>query len=211
MCEEISFKMPIVDPLACGFAKVASYEIFTSKETPSNKENVGDKHYKARILQERYQRYTNVFQLEDGKNHFLVEYKTFINKFPKIVEYVRTIGKKKPEIKKKLLDAFSLESWDKLPQERKIIHSLRDCQGCLKTSPLKMLLAEFPVPKNNFAYKKKVREVSLIRAEVLRKATLSLLYNSLIINLKKISTLPSPSNTVKKLSLKIKAQKLFLQ
>ena len=78
--------MSIVDPLSCGFAKVAVYNILSSK---LNLEVVdGEKHneYKARLLKTKYNKYTTYFC---DITSFNVEYRQFTRNFPKITDNIK--------------------------------------------------------------------------------------------------------------------------
>ena len=96
--------MSIVDPLSCGFAKVAVYNILSSK---LNLEVVdGEKHneYKARLLKTKYNKYTTYFC---DITSFNVEYRQFTRNFPKITDNIKSLEKRYREVKKEILETFS--------------------------------------------------------------------------------------------------------
>ena len=69
-------------------------------------------------------------------------YKAFVNKFPKIIENIKSLGKKDPAAKKSILSIFSTDSWTNLEQLKKTKHSPTDCQGCLKDPIYKKALSK---------------------------------------------------------------------
>ena len=96
-------------PINFGFVKIRVYEILTEKSELKINDGEMEKHYRGRILSEKYNILTTFF---DNKYH--VEYKTFIDKFPAIIENVKSIGKRPPNIKTKLLTIFGFQNWETL-------------------------------------------------------------------------------------------------
>ena len=90
-------------------------------------------------FQERYHDYC--------KNH-TSSYKAFANKFPKIIENIKSLGKKDPAAKKSILSIFSTDSWTNLEQLEKTKHSRTDCQGCFKDPIYKKALSKLPIKTN---------------------------------------------------------------
>ena len=139
----------ILDPLTCGFTKVLVYELFTSGfgvQQEGNKKvwqgNMNKKRFEK--FQERYPDYC--------KND-TSSYKAFVNKFPKIIENIKSLRKKDPAVKKSILSIFSTDSWTNLEQLKKTKHSPTDCQGCLKDPIYKKALSKLPIKTN--AYRRK--------------------------------------------------------
>ena len=54
-------KMSILDPLTCGFAKIALYNIFKNRDIKRHQDE-GDKIYKARLLEHQFSKYKELFQ-----------------------------------------------------------------------------------------------------------------------------------------------------
>ena len=80
-------------------------------------------------------------------------YKAFVNKFPKILENIKSLGKKDLAAKKSVLSIFSTDSWTNLEQLKKAKHSATDCQGCLKDLIYKNALSKSPIKTNAYCNK----------------------------------------------------------
>ena len=61
------------------------------------------------------------------ETHGIVEYRTFVNNFKKIVTNMQSLGKKSAE--KEALEVFSTDNWHNL-NDRRIPHKIFDCQAC---------------------------------------------------------------------------------
>ena len=103
--------MSLVDPLACGFAKVVLYEVFSDDHKLKCLDNEPIKNFKGRILKLQYN--NNNQHFKNCENQFSVEYKKFTDKFPLILENIRELRKKNS--KEKENRAF-----------------MYDCKGCFK-------------------------------------------------------------------------------
>ena len=92
------------NPLSCGFAKVAVYNILSSKL--SLDVVGGEKHneYKARLLKIKYNEYATYFY---NITSFNVEYRQFTRNFPKITDNIKSLEKRYREVKKEILETFS--------------------------------------------------------------------------------------------------------
>ena len=147
--------MSIIDPLSCGFARIAAYTIFRSKEYELER-NTGEcsAKFKTRELTHKYTTFQNVFK--DHKLQFLVEYQQFTRPFQKILNTISAIGKTKPLQKKEILDSFSLEKWKELCSTKKKLHSLRNCRGCVNNEIYNKLLSYFPAKGNSGKQKKRI-------------------------------------------------------
>ena len=87
--------MSIIDPLTCGFVKVAGYVIFTEQQhLQRNPGECAPKFYSRQLMQ-KYNTFRELFK--DAR--FELTYKQFLNNFPKIVPNIGSLGKK--DIKKK--------------------------------------------------------------------------------------------------------------
>ena len=116
--------MSIIDPLTYGFVKVFCYNLFTQTKNNVSQTTENPKHNESVILKENYDSFLRTFPRE---NHGIVEYRTFVNNFKKIVTNMQSLGKKFPQKKKHLLEVFSTKNWHNL-NERKTPHKIFDCQ-----------------------------------------------------------------------------------
>ena len=109
-------KKSILDPLTCGFAKVAAYTVFTEPyEKVENKK-------KFEILLDVFKSYF------DNNQKFEVDVRVF-TRFYAIVKNIRSLGKTYPKQRKDVLDFFSKKSWVSLSKEEKE-KQIYDCEGC---------------------------------------------------------------------------------
>ena len=144
--------MSIVNPLSCGFAKVAVYNILSSK---LNLDVVdGEKHneYKARLLKTKYNEYTTYFC---NIPSFNVEYRQFTRNFPKITDNIKSLEKRYKDVKKEILQTFSKTVWSDLSFEDKCAHSLMHCDDCMKKANYRKVLAKFPIRDKKLQQKAK--------------------------------------------------------
>ena len=92
----------ILQPTTCGFGKVIAYEL--------NSSNIS--------LENRIVKYETIF--EEYKENFSVAFETHRRNFPKIVKTFRAIGKRHKDMKTKILEEFSIKSWDNYLLLRKV-------------------------------------------------------------------------------------------
>ena len=84
--------MSVIDPLTCGFMKVFCYNLF--KQAKSISHTPGNpKHNQVVMLKESYDSFSKTFPRE---THGIVDYRTFINNYRKIITNMRSLGKKCP-------------------------------------------------------------------------------------------------------------------
>ena len=95
-----------------------------------------------------------------GNDYFKINYTTFRNKYPFIVDQIGSIGKRSPDVKEHVLKIFSKSEWNLLSEELKSRHNLENCDGCLKKKIYKLVLAQFPI-KRLCLRKKQRRQVCL--------------------------------------------------
>ena len=138
--------MSIIDPSACGFVKVFCYNLFT--QTKNNTRHIPEnpKHNQSVILKETFYSFLNL--PDTRETHGIVEYRTIVNNFKKIVTIMQSLGKKFPQKKKHLLEVFSTDNWHHL-NHRKAPHKIFDYQACLKSCKWKDALAVFPTKNTN--------------------------------------------------------------
>ena len=118
----------ILDPLTCGFTKVLIYELFTSDLGVQQEGN--KKVWQGNINKKRFEKFQERYP--DCCKNGTSSYKAFVDKFPKIIENIKYLGKKDPAATKSVLSIFSTDSWTNLEQLKKAKHSPTDCQRCLK-------------------------------------------------------------------------------
>ena len=85
-------ELSITYPQTCGFAKVLAYELNTANLT----------------IEERIAHYENQFKEEN----FNIPRETHRRNLPKIVDRIKTMGKRNKEIKEGILHTFSSKSWE---------------------------------------------------------------------------------------------------
>ena len=103
--------------------------------------------------------------------------KIFTNKFQKIVDNIKSLGKKDPAAKQLVLSTFSTVSWNKLDENKRSKHSTNDCQGCLNDPVFKELLAKLPVKKNVCRKKAFLNDFNGRKSATLREVTNQLVTN----------------------------------
>ena len=155
--------MSMIDLLTCGLAKVITYTYLTTNHT-KNINPVREKNVKGKTIQKEYESLQRVF----GTHYFNINYTTFRNKYPKIINHIHEIGKKNPEIKRHLLEVFSEKKWNLLSDNAKSQHQIQNCDGCLKSS-LKIELGKFPIKSVNL--KKKAQKAGLFKEKILHDVT----------------------------------------
>ena len=126
----------ILHPTTCGFGKVIAYELNSSSLS----------------LENRIAKYETIF--EEYKANFSVALETHQRNFPKIVGKFRAIGKRHKDTKTKILEEFSIKSWDKLSTNEKSKHSLLNCKGCTTNEKYHTLINVFPINKQTCTHNK---------------------------------------------------------
>ena len=123
---------------------------------------------KSRLLQVQFQKYNEYFQI-DQYTDLGVTYKQFVNNFPKIICTIKNINKRNNSLKTELLDVFSLQNWSSLNEDKKLQHSLTNCQGCFKDKKYKNVLAKLPLRGRTFA--QKAHKSGLLKERALSEIT----------------------------------------
>lgn len=159
--------MSLVDPLSCGFGKIAVFQILTAQNDTKKLQSENENEYKSRILKGQFTKYVEMF---DGYEKFDVTYKQFTNNFPKILPLIRHFrNKTQLPTKDLIVRTFAQENWKKLSEKQKALHSLSDCKGCLKSPELKSILAQFPI--KTLPHKIKAKKAGLFSPKVLSDIT----------------------------------------
>ena len=105
--------MSVLDPLTCGFAKVVSFEYLTRHVIKI--QNVAPtKNAKGSNLKETDEELQVFFPID----YFKINYTTFRDKYPSIVDQIRSIGKRNPDVKEHILKTFSKSEWNLLTGEQ---------------------------------------------------------------------------------------------
>ena len=156
--------MSILHPLTCGFAKVVTFEHLT-RNAIKNQNVAPTKNAKGSNLKETYEE----LQLFFGIDYFKINYTTFRNKYPSIVDQIRSIGKRNPDVKEHVLNTFSKSEWSLLSGELKSRHSLENCDGCLKKGICKSMLAQFPI--KSLCSREKAEKAGLFKEKSLHDIT----------------------------------------
>lgn len=157
--------MSMLDPLTCGFGRAAIYQILSDKSI-KRLQNENLKVYTSRVYKDQYAQYLQYFNNE--KENFHVEYEHFKLKFPKITKYLDDISKRKPQLKKQILEHFSEQTWKELGEQRQR-HCLNDCKGCLKDKKSRNFLSQLPV--KNRHWKNKADQAGLYKKKALEDLT----------------------------------------
>ena len=133
--------MSIIDPLACGFAKVAVFSILCSKTELQRNFGESEKELKSRELKHKFQQYKKLFNFVK----FDIEYRQFIQNFKKIIDNIKSLEKRHKDTKIEILQTFSQSVWHSLSDSEKLKHSLVECKGCLENKEYRQILAKFPI------------------------------------------------------------------
>ena len=138
-----------IHPLACGFARGITWQITAQVDADENlkcKENETRKVYQARLMRERYDRFSNTFQC--CKENFSMDIKRFEKHFPTLrVKFSRWNHRKIAE-RDQYTATFNLEAWNKLSPELKMAHKFQDCKAC--QSNYGHIQALFPVKSHRY-------------------------------------------------------------
>ena len=157
--------MSLIDPLSCGFAKVAAFNILSTKLDLPRDEGEKSNEYKGKVLKVKYSQYITYFNEIDT---FTVEYRQFGQSFKQIIPNIKGLEKRYRHKKQEIL-TFSKNEWDSLSYEVKKRHSLTDCDGCMKNLVYRKTLAKFPV--NDKRLQQKATKNGLYRDSVLADIT----------------------------------------
>ena len=134
----------LVNPLTCGFAKVAAYQITSAPPAFKREPREGVNKFKARVLGAQYQEFLHTFR--SRQDAFKIEYSEFTVRVLKLKETCKKWSRNKPEEKKAYFEEFKTEKWLKLSNAKKQQHTLAQCKGCHHAYT--KLQATFPVHSN---------------------------------------------------------------
>ena len=148
--------MSMLDPLMCGFAKVATFEYFTRNAI---------KNAKGANLNKTCKKLQLLFRID----YFKINYTTFRNKYPSIIYQIRSIGKQNLDVKEHVLNTFSESEWSLLSGELNSRQSLENCDSCLKKGVYRSVLAQFPI--KSLWLQKKVEKAGLFKEKKLCNIT----------------------------------------
>ena len=133
--------MSIIDPLTCGFVKVAVYTLLSNPTKLKKNENEKFTEFKSRDYKDRYNKFNEIF---GHSENFKVQYQHFTTNFNKIKDNIKLLAKNNSSIKNQVLKVFSIEKWNNLSNEEKNVHSVYDCQACSINDSYRTFLAKFP-------------------------------------------------------------------
>ena len=149
----------IIDPLCCGFAKVAMFELRKDYSSDVNKSSSVTDLSVSLDLQ---------FQHFNREFNFDLTYEWYRRNVPKIREMVQTLGKNNKDMKTKILDCFPLTNWAK---ESKKKHNLFDCKECLRSDKLRPILSLFPIKNKDRKALKRASEGGFFRPPIESEVT----------------------------------------
>ena len=133
----------LLNPLTCGYAKVAAYTIFKkpTAQLLKREPNEGSQKFKARVLQTQHKEFLDIFH--DRPNDFKPEYKQFYISISKLKGLFVRWNKDNSVANKTYQDIFSVQNWGKLSKAKKEQHMLIKCKGCYHHHS--QIQASFPV------------------------------------------------------------------
>ena len=133
----------LLNPLTCGYAKVAAYTIFKkpTAQLLKREPNEGSQKFKARVLQAQHKEFLDIFH--DRPNDFKPEYKQFYMSISKLKGLFVRWNKDNSVANKTYQDTFSVQNWGKLSKAKKEQHMLIKCKGCYHHHS--QIQASFPV------------------------------------------------------------------
>jgi hypothetical protein len=136
-------------PLTCGFARGVAWQIAVQVDTDENikcEDDKSRKDFQARLMRERYDRLSDIFQ--DCKENFPVDLKRFQAIFPPLREKFSWWNHRKITERNQYTAAFNIKAWNELSPPMQIEHTFKDCKPCqLKFNNIQAL---FPVKSNRF-------------------------------------------------------------
>ena len=151
--------MSIVDPMACGFAKVAVQNIVSV--TLKRLSNERETDFQSRLQYSQFRSYIDYFG--EYRRNFEVTYKQFLDNFRKIITYINNFKKRRSKELKIILETFSLT------QTKKAEHSLESCSGCMNNKKLKIALSSLPSNSNKLI--SKAIKAGLYKEKILKDVT----------------------------------------
>ena len=157
--------MSIPDPMACGFAKVAVYNIISV--IPKKLLNERETDFQSRLRCSQFRSYIEHFG--EYRGNFEVTYKQFLDNFQKIVTNFNNFKKRHPKELNIILETFSNDTWENLSPTKKAEHSLESCSGCMNNKKLKIALSSLPSKPNKLI--SKVTKAGLYKEKILKDVT----------------------------------------
>ena len=137
-------------PLTCGFARGIAWQIAVQVDANENikcEDNESRKDFQARLMRERYDRFSDIFQ--DCKENFPADFKRFQAIFPPLRNKFSRWNHRKVTERNQYTAAFNIKAWNELSPAMQIEHTFKDCKPCqLKFNKIQAL---FPVKSNRFS------------------------------------------------------------
>jgi len=154
--------MSLIDPLSCGFAKVAVYEFLVSDSHKLRNTSVLNI---STVYHEHFEQFKTLFSKFEH-----VDYEVYKRYFTKIKDVITVLSKNSSKKKIDVLNTFSIHNWNHLSEKSKEAHSLMMCKGCLNNENYRIPLSYFPISKNFKSGKRKAEEFGLYKPSKVRIA-----------------------------------------
>ena len=148
-------KVSIIDPLACGFAKVAVFSILCNKTELQKKIGESEKEWKSRELKLKFEQYKETYNFVK----FDIEYRQFVQNIKKIINNTKSLEKRHKDTMTEILKTFSQSKWGSLSDSDKFKHSLVECRRCLDNKEHRQILAKFPIRDSKWRAKASKQEL----------------------------------------------------
>ena len=146
--------MPLFDPTSCLYYKTIVYGLFVSDHGLLKNPNESMNNFTGRVNKFRFDKFSTLFSDHN------VSDKSFVDKFPKIINHFQWIGKKDPIMKETMLKTFNENQWAEVPEKQKKCHSLTDCKPC-KTNHLNFIYA---CPANSVSQKAAIKKLQQLNS-----------------------------------------------
>ena len=130
-----------LEPKTCGFYRTAAYLVANKEELCG----IGEKNIQ-KSLTERYDEFCALFK-ED------IEYKFFMVSANRLRKSFQSWGKTKKEKRATYISNFHPKIYEKLPENKKVEHTLENCKGC---QDINFLETQSTFPVNSKAMKNSI-------------------------------------------------------
>lgn len=144
----------ILDPLCCGYAKIAMYQLSVKFVDYAPGSRVMRN---SRTLKAGFEEYCRMFNVCEGFDK--VTYDWYRRNVVKVKKLLQNFGKSKSEDKVKLSEGFGGQRWNVVRDKGK--HNLFECGECVSKNG--SLLKLFPINEKNTAYLKRAEAAGLTK------------------------------------------------
>lgn len=107
--------MSIIDPLTCGFAKIAAYDLITTGTNLKRQDGEKFSEFTSREYKFKFGKFKDIFK---DNNTYEPTYQHYTTNFNKIKLVVQNLNKKDSEMKAEVCKVFSPKNWEKLSKEK---------------------------------------------------------------------------------------------